>query len=83
MGKIYNEQLQSNNYKPNDDIKLEINTKIFNNDITLDVIEFRLLKSLLNFTTVEDIYENSESLDFEVTRGLVSLRKKNAIRVIR
>ncbi|MCO4794040.1 MAG: hypothetical protein KC493_10020 [Bacteriovoracaceae bacterium] len=43
--------------------------------------EFQLLKIISDYSKVEDIYKESDQLEYQVTNSLVSLRKKGALRV--
>jgi hypothetical protein len=45
--------------------------------------EFETLKTMVDYNKVEDIYKNTNLLDFEITTSLVSLRRKKAIKVIK
>jgi hypothetical protein len=80
--KQFPEYLQAKKLKPPTHLKLLINPDIiFNsNDVTPE--EFAVLSVLSEFSTVQEVYQSSNLLEFEITNALVSLRKKKAIKVL-
>lgn len=70
--------------KPPAHIKVLINPDFINNENGENVTgeEFELLKTLSDYNLVSDFYKNCKLLDYEITNALVSLRKKNALKVI-
>lgn len=69
--------------RPPDHIKILIRPEFvgFGEDIT--GAEFDLLNTISDYNRVGDIYKNCSLLDYEITNCLVSLRKKNALTVIK
>jgi hypothetical protein len=68
--------------KPPGSLKLLIQPEFLLSREDVNSIEFRLLCTMSDYNLVSDIYKKSPLLDFEITNALVSLRKKNAIKVI-
>lgn len=79
---ILTEYNEVKDQRPPDGIKLLVNSSILSADTELTEAEFSLLCTMSDVNKVEDIYKNSELLDYEITKSLVTLRKKNAIKVV-
>lgn len=69
--------------RPPNNIKLLINKDVVvdNNEITEN--EFSVLKTIADYNNVEEIYNNLKMSEDLVTETLTSLRKKNALKVIK
>ena len=67
--------------KPSENLQFKINTEAINIFTSFNHQEFSVLKSIIRDKAVPKIYENSPLLDFDVTKSLISLRKKGAILV--
>jgi hypothetical protein len=80
--KFYEEHLAALKLRPPGQVRLIANPTFVKEGDKLNATEFSLLKTIVDFNKVEDIYLNSELFDFEVTHALVSLRKKKALKVI-
>lgn len=78
---FFQEYVNAKKLKPALHLKLVIDPEIIvsKDDITPE--EFDLLMTLSEWCKVSDVYKYSKLMDFEVTRALVSLRKKRAIKV--
>jgi hypothetical protein len=76
------EFLSAKKLKPPPDLKLLINPDIICNANNVTPEEFAVLGVLTEFSTVKEVYQSSNLLEFEVTNALVSLRKKRAIKVL-
>lgn len=48
----------------------------------IDGVEFEVLCTISDYSKVEDVYAKSPLHEFEITRALVSLRKKGALKVV-
>lgn len=69
--------------KPPENLKILIRSDFIDTGEEVNGLEFDLLNTITEFNRVKDIYQNSNLLDFEVTNSLVSLRKKNALTVVK
>ncbi len=78
----YELYLKSKELKPPRDLNLLVNPDYIKEAKPLTPSEFSLLSTIVDHNNVEDIYKNSELLDFELTNLLVDLKKKNALKVL-
>jgi hypothetical protein len=69
--------------RPPKNLKLMVEPSFLNEGENIDEVEYSLLCTMSDFNLVEDLYKHSPLLDYEITMALVSLRKKNALRVIK
>lgn len=69
--------------KPPENLKILIKSEFIENGDDVSGAEFDLLNTISEYNRVKEIYQNSNLLDFEVTNSLVSLRKKNALTVVK
>lgn len=68
-------------YRPPDNLNLYVNAK-FMEDIhgySIGPEEFDVLCLVIDYSKVLDIFKNSMLYDYQITRALVSLRRKNAL----
>ncbi len=70
------------NQRPPDNIKLMIRPEVFDSEEEFSPLEFKLLCTLSDYTLVKDIYRQNDMLEHEITKCLISLRKKNAVKVV-
>lgn len=68
--------------RPPDHLKLVCNPSFIVSGPEIGPSEFELLHVISQYAKVEDIYQNCQLPDWELTYSLVELRKKKAIRVI-
>ena len=80
--KLYLKHRESKELRPPMDLKLILNGDFISIGDDVTAAEFKLMNVLTEYSLVEDIYNNCDLYDFEITAGLVSLRKKKAIKVI-
>ena len=64
-------------------MKLLPRAEVIESNIEISPQEYSLLCTLSDYNMVDDVYNNNEMLDFEITQALVSLRKKEIIKVIK
>lgn len=69
--------------KPPEDLKILIQPGFIESGAVVSGNEFDLMGTISDFNKVADIYEKSDLLDYEITNALVSLRKKDALKVIK
>jgi len=79
----YKNYKDSQRLRPPDDLKLLINADFLLEGENISLSEFDILSLISDYNKVSDIYENSSFSDGDITSMLVSLRKKNALKVIR
>lgn len=69
--------------RPPLNLKLVVEPAFLDNGEELNEIEYNLLCTMSDYNLVGDLYKFSPMLEYEITMALVSLRKKNALRVIK
>jgi hypothetical protein len=79
---IAEKQKESKQNKPPGSLKLLVLPEFITSTEAVNSIEYSLMCTMSDYNLVSDIYKKSPLLDFEITNALVSLRKKNAIKVI-
>jgi hypothetical protein len=75
--------LASQKLKPAGDLVLTIHTEFIIQGAEINGDEFSILGTLSEYSKVSQLYEESPLLEHEVTKGLVALRKKGALRVFK
>lgn len=78
---LFKEYEKVEKYAPSENLKLVIDNRFIESDENLSREEFDLLSIITEYSRVGDIYNHSDLYDYEVTLGLIALRKKKAIRV--
>lgn len=81
--KSYEEHLETKKLRPSNELRLLINPNYIEQGVNPDLNEFTLLKNMVEFSKVEQLYKHTDLHEFEITKALVGLRKKNAIKVIK
>jgi len=69
--------------RPPDNLKVLIKPEFVASGAVVDNNEYELLCTLSDFNMVSDVYRNCDLFDYQITNTFVSLRKKNALTVIR
>lgn len=69
--------------RPPGHLKLLINPEFIKSGKEVEGDEFDLLCCISDYNKVDDIYKNCDLLDYQITNSLVSLRKKNALTVVK
>jgi hypothetical protein len=78
---FFQEYIAAKKLRPAAHLKLVIDPEVIVSKEEITPEEFDLLTTLSEWCKVSDIYKYSKLMDFEITRTLVSLRKKRAIKV--
>jgi hypothetical protein len=78
---VAQEYLKYSKMRPSGNICLLVSEKIFEEKSHLSVDEYDVLKLIINYPKVNDLYKNCEKLDYEITKTLVTLREKKYILV--
>lgn len=68
--------------KPPADLKLMIQPGFLEKGERISESEFTVLSTMSDFNKVDEIYKNCSLLEYEVTKALISLRQKGALKVI-
>ncbi|MCP4913713.1 MAG: hypothetical protein GY909_11410 [Oligoflexia bacterium] len=79
----YKNYKDSQRLRPPDNLKLLINSDFLLDGDNISLSEFDILSLISDYNKVSDIYNNSSFSEGDITSLLVSLRKKNALKVIR
>ncbi|MCO4753430.1 MAG: hypothetical protein KC478_03060 [Bacteriovoracaceae bacterium] len=74
---------ESKSLRPPGGLKLIVNPEFLTSGAQVEGDEYDLLCSIADYNKVEEIYKNCELLDYQITNALVSLRKKNALTVVK
>lgn len=79
---LYENYLNAKKLRPKQELKLILNPDfiIAGEDIGPD--EFDVLSTISDYSRVRDIYDHCPLMEYEVTRALVSLRRKGALKVM-
>jgi hypothetical protein len=80
--KNYQGHREAKTLKPPMNLKLILDGDFVSRGSDVTSEEFKVMSVLTEYSRVSDIYNNCNLLDFEVTKALVSLRKKGAVKVI-
>jgi len=68
--------------RPPENVKILINSDFISSSRPVSSLEFQVLDTLTEWSAVNDVYQQCELLDHEITNSLVSLRKKGALKII-
>ena len=83
MKEFLSEIEETRKLRPPGHIRLLVNYEFIVKGDEVDPLEFDVLKCISDQSKVDDIYRESDHFEYMVTKALVSLRKKGAIKVIR
>ena len=73
------DQLQK--LRPPGDLKFRLDVSKIDIYTQLTKNEFDVMKCIVDYPVVKNVYDQCELLDFDITNALISLRKKGAILV--
>lgn len=71
-----------NNQRPPSNVKILVDASMINSNIDCTPEEFKVLTVLTEYHKVDDIYDHCDLLDYEVTSSLITLRKKNILKIV-
>lgn len=80
--KNYRGHREAKSLRPPMNLKLILDGDFVSRGDEVSSDEFKVMSILTEYSRVSDIYNNCNLLDFEITKALVSLRKKGAVKVI-
>lgn len=79
---VYDDFQVARKNKPPQNLKILPKVDYLESNEEVTANEFSLFCTLSDYNSVKDIYTYSELLEYEITNTLMSLRKKNAIKLI-
>lgn len=77
--KLYRDSLK---FRPPENVKILIDAEFMDDTLGVTPDEFVVLEVLTEWNKPFDIYQHCSLLDHEITMALVSLRKKNALKIV-
>lgn len=77
--RLYKESLK---LRPPENVKILIDSEFMQDGLPVTSQEFDILVTLTEWSGPFDVYKNCQLLDHEITMGLVSLRKKGALKIL-
>lgn len=80
--RVYSAYRESLKLRPPDHLRLLIDPDFISRGANISYWEFETLAVISDFNKVEDIFRESPLLEYQTCNSLVSLRKKNAIKVL-
>lgn len=66
---------------PPKDLRLKVNPEFINQMENISAEEFTIIKTIIEFPVVDDIYQKCNLLHHEITLNIINLRKRKAILV--
>jgi len=79
---VYENYLNSRKLKPPGHLKLVLNADFIIEGATVEPDEFDVLSAISDYSRVQEIYDHCPLMEYEITRALVSLRRKGGLKVI-
>ncbi len=73
---------ESIKFRPPENIKIVIDAEFLEDSLPVTPQEFEVLKTLTEWSSPKDLYENCQLFEHEITMALVSLRKKEGLKVV-
>jgi hypothetical protein len=68
--------------RPPENVKILIDAEFMTDIMPVSPEEYQVLETLVEWNRPFDIYQHCKLLDHEITGALVSLRKKNALKIV-
>ena len=72
---------EAEKFRPSDSLKLVVNGNFVSFGEEVTSAEYSVMSVISEYSKVSEIYKFSKLQEFEVTEALISLRKKNALKV--
>lgn len=69
-------------FRPPENVKILVDVEFMSDTLDVTPQEFQVLETLTEWHKPHDIYQHCPLLDYEITMALVSLRKKEALKII-
>lgn len=73
---------EAEKFRPPENVKLMVNGSFIASGAQVSSAEYNVISVISEYSRVLDIYKYSKLREFEVTEALISLRKKDALKVI-
>lgn len=80
---VAKEYQKSKALRPPDGVKLYVKPEFISSGQVVTGEEFETMKSIAEYNHVKEIYKKCDLPDYQITNALVSLRKKNALSVVK
>lgn len=81
--RLYEQHSKALKLRPPDTLHVMIDSDFIIEGAGLSYDEFQVLEKITEFSKVGDLYKNLDMFDYEITKVLVSLRKKKALKVLK
>jgi len=78
----FNKFIEAKSLRPPNNLKILPKPDIMRSEEIVSPDEFSILCTLSDYNNVSDIYIHNELMEYEITNALISLRKKNAIKLV-
>jgi hypothetical protein len=82
MADVITRHSDSLKYRPPENVKILIDAEFMEDTLPVTQEEYQVLETLTEWSQPFDIYQHCQLLDYEITSALVSLRKKNALKIV-
>lgn len=82
MFDIVSKYKEAQKHRPPNNLKIILLPSFITSEESVTATEFSLMCTLSDYSLVSEIYKFSPLLDYEITNSLVSLRRKNALKVV-
>lgn len=82
MADVIKQYRDSLRFRPPENVKILIDAEFLDDNLPVSPQEYSVLETLTEWNTPYDIYQHCALLDHEITMALVSLRKKNALKIL-
>jgi uncharacterized small protein (DUF1192 family) len=79
MLKEYRESLK---LRPPGHVRIILDAEFLDDSLPVSSSEFEVINTLVEWSKVDDVYQRCPLLDHEITRALVELRKKGALKIM-
>lgn len=78
---VYENYLSTKRLRPPAHLKLLLNADFILEGDQIGADEFDVLSTISDYSKVQDIYDHCALMEYEITRALINLRRKGAIKV--
>ncbi len=69
-------------FRPPENIKILLDADFLEDTLPISSREFDVLRTLTDWNSPADLYQNCDLMEHEVTHALISLRKKGALKIL-
>ncbi len=82
MAEVLKQHREAQKLRPPENVRIVADGSFLKAGLSITPEEFDVLKTLSEWNSPFDIYQQCQLLDHEITLALVSLRKKNALKIM-